>query len=137
MRFWSRRQFHEAMVHRVDAERAAGIPPVIDPVHAVDAIDEFLENIPCGRASGPAIAALAAEGSATVHLHATDADGEWTVRLAPGGYRWERGHGKGDVAVRAPVADLLLLTYGRRAPEGLEVFGDTRLLARWLEASRM
>ncbi|WP_106401763.1 maleylpyruvate isomerase family mycothiol-dependent enzyme [Actinocorallia populi] len=137
MRFWSRRQFHEVMVHRVDAERAAGLSPAIDPVHAVDAIDEFLENISSGRGSGPAVAAACAAGPGTVHLHATDADGEWMIHLAADGYRWERGHGKGDAAVRAPVADLLLLTYGRRAPEGLEVFGDQALLTRWCEASRL
>ncbi len=137
MRFWSRRQFHETMVHRVDAERAAGIPPAIDPIHAVDAIDEFLENISWGRNAGPAVAAVCAAGPASVHLHAPDADGEWMIHLSPDGYRWERGHGKGDAAVRAPVADLLLLTYGRRSPEGLEVFGDADLLTRWLEASRL
>ncbi len=137
VRFWSRRQFHEAMVHRVDAERAAGIPPVIDPIHAVDGIDEFLENISYGRGSGPAVAAACEAGPGTVHLHATDADGEWTVFLGRDGYRWERGHAKGDVAVRAPIADLLLFTMGRRGAEGLETFGDLDLLARWQEASRL
>ena len=44
---------------------------------------------------------------------------------------------RGDAAVRGPVADLLLLVYGRRGPEGLEVFGDLDLLARWREASRL
>ncbi len=137
MRFWSRRQFHETMVHRIDAERTAGLVPVIDPIHSIDAIDEFLANLPYSRNAGPALAALGEAGRYTVHLHATDADGEWMIFLGGDGYRWERGHGKGDVAVRATIADLLLLVFGRRGVEGLEVFGDAGLYARWKEASRL
>jgi hypothetical protein len=56
------------------------------------------------------------------------------VTLHPGGPRWERGHGKGTVAVRGAVSDLLLLIYGRNRPddERFTVFGDQGLLADWL-----
>jgi len=139
MRFWSRRQLHETAVHRIDVERASDAPFQVDPVHAVDAIDEFLENIPYGRNTSAALAELGARRPGTVHLHATDTEaaGEWMILLSADGYRWERGHGKGDVAVRAPIADLLLLVYGRRDAEGLEVFGDRDLLARWQESTRL
>lgn len=134
MRWWSRRQFHETLVHRADAEGAGGGTPVLDAGHAVDAIDEFLTNIPYGRSSGPAIAALTEPG--TLHLHATDAEGEWTVRFGPEGYSWERGHAKGDAAVRGPLTDLLLFTFGRQDDANLETFGDRVLLDAWLRASR-
>ncbi|MDX6740077.1 maleylpyruvate isomerase family mycothiol-dependent enzyme [Actinocorallia sp. A-T 12471] len=134
MRWWSRRQFHETMVHRADAEGAAGKAPVFDPAQAADAIDEFLANIPHGRASGPAIAALTTPG--TLHLHATDAEGEWTIRFGPEGYSWERGHLKADAAVRGQLADLLLFTFGRQNDAPLEIFGDRALLDAWTSASR-
>ncbi|MCD0450023.1 maleylpyruvate isomerase family mycothiol-dependent enzyme [Actinocorallia sp. API 0066] len=134
MLFWSRRQFHETLVHRADAEGAGGKSPYFDPGDAADAIDEFLTNIPYGRNSGPLIAALTA---GTLHLHATDAEGEWTVTFGgPGGYAWERGHVKGDAAVRGPLSDLLLYTFGRQDDATLEVFGDRTILDAWLRASR-
>jgi uncharacterized protein (TIGR03083 family) len=40
--FWARRQAHETMVHRVDAELAARRAAVLDPALAADGIDEWL-----------------------------------------------------------------------------------------------
>src|SRR5882724_11411141 len=42
LRFWARRQSHETAVHRVDAERAAGLASSVDPQFAADGIDELL-----------------------------------------------------------------------------------------------
>jgi predicted lipid carrier protein YhbT len=72
----------------------------------------------------------------TIHLHATDGDGEWLMRLAPGEVTVTREHAKGDVAGRGSASDLLLFLYGRVAPDALEVFGDAPLLARWHEQVR-
>ena len=48
------------------------------------------------------------------HLHRTDGDGEWLVRLGPDGVvEAERAHAKGDVAVRGSAEDLWLWTTGR------------------------
>ncbi|GAB2832778.1 maleylpyruvate isomerase family mycothiol-dependent enzyme [Actinocorallia aurea] len=134
VRWWSRRMFHETMVHRADADGASGGTPVFDHALAADAVDEFLTNIPHGRASGPAVAALTAPG--TLHLHATDAEGEWTIRFGPEGYSWERGHIKADAAVRGPLADLLLFTFGRQDDTALETFGDRALLDSWMAAAK-
>jgi uncharacterized protein (TIGR03083 family) len=117
--FWPRRMAHETTVHRVDAEQAAGRPiGAIDPAFAVDGIDEvfsvFVPALGAGRSP--------ADGR-TVHLHATDADGEWLIRFAPGDVIVETGHAKGDAAVRGPAADLLLWLWGRRPLDGLEVHG--------------
>ena len=40
--FILRRQAHEALVHRVDAEQAAGLPSVLDPTLAADGVHECL-----------------------------------------------------------------------------------------------
>jgi uncharacterized protein (TIGR03083 family) len=129
--FWSRRILHEAVIHRTDAELARGLTPRVDSVTAADGVDEFLTILPhwLGRRGR----ALPSNGD-TLHFHATDSDGEWMVTLDPGGPRWDRGHGKGSVAVRGSAGDLLLLIYGRRPPEdeSFTVFGNRELLTEWL-----
>ena len=71
---------HETTVHRADAELALGVAdPVIDPVVAADGIDEFLFNLPSARRPYPHLASLPT--GASLHLHATDADGEWLIRF--------------------------------------------------------
>jgi len=134
--WWARRMVHETVVHRADAELALGIQPVIDPVTAADGIDEFLENLPEARRPARHLASLPAGTS--VHLHATDSDGEWVIRFGaagPGTVTWTRGHEKATAAVRGPVADLLLFSYGRypATDSRLSVFGDAPLLGLWQE----
>ena len=134
--WWARRMVHETAVHRADAQLALGIEPVIDPVTAADGIDEFLDNLPEARRPARHLASLPAGTS--VHLHATDSDGEWVIRFGadgPGTVTWARGHEKATAAVRAPVADLLLFTYGRypATDPRLSVFGDASLLELWQE----
>ena len=53
----------------------------------------------------------------TIHLHATDTDGEWLIRLTPDGIETSREHAKGDVAARGPASDLFLFLVGRVPPE--------------------
>lgn len=118
--FWPRRMAHETTVHRVDAQQAAGRPVApISPALAVDGIDEvfsvFVPALAAGRSP---------DDGRTVHLHATDADGEWLIRFAPGNVAVEVGHSKGDAAVRGPAGQLLLWLWGRVPLDGFEVFGD-------------
>jgi uncharacterized protein (TIGR03083 family) len=118
--FWPPRMAQETTIHRVDAEQAVGRPVgVIDPALAVDGVDElfsvFVAVFGGGRSPGD---------DRTVHLHATDAEGEWLIRFAEGDVAVEVGHAKGDAAVRGPAADLLLWLWGRRPLDDLEVFGD-------------
>ena len=72
----------------------------------------------------------------TIHLHCTDGEGEWLVRLAPDGATVTREHAKGDVAARGTASDLLLLVWGRITPDAVDVFGDAALLARWQDRTR-
>lgn len=129
--WWARRMLHETTVHRVDAELALGVKPTVDPVVAADGIDELLAFLPTARRPSQHLAALPAGES--LHLHATDSDGEWLIRFVPGGFEWERGHAKATAAVRAPAESLLLFAYGRvpAGDERLTVFGDGTLLEAW------
>ena len=118
--FWPRRMAQETLVHRVDAEQAVGRPVgPIDPAVGVDGVDEILTVFV------PALGGDRSPGDGrTVHLHATDIEGEWLVRFDAGAVSVERGHAKGDAAVRGPAGELLLWLWGRRPLAGLEVFGD-------------
>ncbi|SDL86234.1 TIGR03083 family protein [Nonomuraea maritima] len=135
--WWAPRMLFELMIHRADAELALGIEPEIPASTAAAGIEEYLTNLPYAGWVTRRLATLDAEG-ATIHLHATDGDGEWTVTQGPAGrFTWERGHAKGDVAVRGPLADLLLVLYGRRSSDAVEVFGDRDFLDRWLSTAAL
>jgi len=123
--FWSRRQANELAVHRWDAQAAAGVP---EPIHrdlAVDGIQELFDILPF-RPGGPPTGT-----GETIHLHCTDGEGEWLVRLVPGGVTVVNEHAKGDVAARGAASDLLLMMWGRVPVTQVEVFGDAALLERW------
>lgn len=127
-RFWVRRMAHETAVHRWDAESATGAQAPFAPALAVDGINERLDNlVPSMEFNEAGRAAMAGRGE-SIHLHATDVDGEWLLRFTPEGFACSREHAKGDLAVRGPASDLLLVLIGRRGLDGLEVFGDTGVL---------
>ncbi|MFC5137081.1 maleylpyruvate isomerase family mycothiol-dependent enzyme [Actinomycetospora rhizophila] len=136
--FWARRQCHETLVHRADAELAAGLPPLadVDPVIAADAVDEHLAMVAMGAARREG---LRADG-ATLHLHATDEGldhrlGEWVVTLGADGPTIEHAHRKSDTAVRGPARALLAVLTARESPEvaGVDVLGAPDLLTLWRE----
>lgn len=131
VRFWARRAAHEVSVHRWDAQLAAGTTEPLDVRLAVDGIQELFDLLP----ARPAEAHVRGDGE-TIHLHCTDIEGEWLVRLTPRGAVVTREHAKGDVAARGTASDLLLLMCGRIRPDRVEVFGDASLLARWQELAR-
>lgn len=129
--FWHRRMAHETVVHRADAEAAAGrATEVAPPGLAVDGIDEYLGML----RSRPRFSPGAFDGiEASYHFHATDTEGEWMLTFAGGQLAVERAHGKADVAVRGPAGRLELLMYNRRGADGLDVLGDAALLGTWRE----
>ena len=119
---------HETTIHRWDAQSATGAQAPIAPDLAVDGIDERLEHlVPSMEFNAAGAGALTGAGE-SVHLHCTDADGEWFLRFAPDGFTFTREHAKGDVAVRGPASDLLLWLVGRGPLEVLEVLGDPGVL---------
>jgi uncharacterized protein (TIGR03083 family) len=130
-RFWARRQAQELAIHRWDAQTAAGEPRPIDRALAVDGIQEVFDILP----ERPGVAPIRGAGE-TIHLHCTDGDGEWLIRLGADGIVVTNEHAKGDVAARGTASDLMLLVWGRIPPAGVDVFGDAALLARWQELTR-
>lgn len=138
--FWGRRMAQETVVHRWDAQSAAGTPAPISPGLAGDGVSEVFEIfLPRLQAARPV------DGlTGTLHLHATDLDdldqadptGEWLVRLHPDSVHLTHEHGTGNVAVRGPAADLLLLLWNRRDAHGLDVYGDASLLELWARTVR-
>ena len=130
--FWSRRQAQEVALHRVDADLAGGTPTPLAAALARDGIDEFFDVIAPLRLRER----LVGNGE-TVHLHCTDGEGEWLVRLTPDGAEVERAHAKGDVAARGTASDLLLVLRGRRGTDAVEVFGDAAVLDAFIDMSRI
>jgi uncharacterized protein (TIGR03083 family) len=131
--FWARRQAHETGIHRVDAESPGGSITAFRPAAAVDGIDELLFGFASRRGGR-----LRADPARTLHLHCTDVEGEWLVRIGPeGGAEVSREHAKGDCAVRGSASDLYLLVWNRRGRDGLQVFGDDAILDLWRESLRV
>ncbi len=129
-----RRQAQEALVHRVDAELAAGLPSMIDPIAAADGIDELLGNF---GAPSPAWGSFVASGP-VLAIRAADAEGAWRIRVGrfhgvdPGGQAIDRpdfaaapaAEGPLAATISGPADALLLWLWGRADGAGLDVDGD-------------
>lgn len=87
--FIRRRQAHEALIHRVDAELAAGSRTPVDPQLAADGVDEALRvmygGVPTDWGS------FTPDPARTVRLRATDTGDSWLVTLG-----WFTGTDPGD-----------------------------------------
>lgn len=120
--FYPRRMALETAVHRWDADGAPVAPDL-----AVEGVDEILDLF------APMLPGEHFGGAAgTIHLHATDVEGEWLVTFGAEGIRAERGHAKGDVALRGSASDLYLWTWNRvPVDDRFEVFGEPALLTTW------
>lgn len=70
-----------------------------------------------------------------MHLHCTDEDGEWMVRLGSDTLTVTRDHIEVEVVSRGSASDILLLLWGRllRVPAGK---GATREVSRWWSPCR-
>lgn len=144
-RFWARRMAHETLVHRADAQLAAGQPADIEPDLAADAIDEWLDVMSGPLSGRPDPRAQALPAGRTLHVHAAlpagespDGPTEWLVSHGEDGVTVRREHAKADVALTGP-ADRLLLVLLRRLPAddpSITVYGDAGLLAGWLQGTQ-
>jgi uncharacterized protein (TIGR03083 family) len=137
--FVRRRQAHEALIHRVDAELATGQTPEIDPDLATDGVDEVLRvmhgHVPDG--------ARFDHDAGTVRLEAGDTGAAWTVALGrltgtdpESGKSYDEtaitvvddGTTEPDASVRASAADLDCWLWGRLAVDRVERTGDESAL---------
>jgi uncharacterized protein (TIGR03083 family) len=140
--FWLRRMAHETLVHRADAQLAAGAEPepTIEAQVAADAIDEWLMLLSGGLGNADE-RAKALPAGAVLHVHATDdglgGRGEWMIRHDAGSLTVEPGHGKGDAALTGPAVSLLLVLMRRRpvSDPAVTVYGDSAVVDGWLAST--
>jgi uncharacterized protein (TIGR03083 family) len=138
--FIRRRQAHEALIHRVDAELATGQPSEIDPALATDGIDEVLRVM---HGHLPPWAAFERD-SGTVRIETTDTGAAWTAALGgvtgtdpeSGKTYDERGlvvlddeDHTADAVVRGTAADLDCWLWNRLAAEHVDRSGDEKVLS--------
>jgi len=139
-RYWMRRMAHETSVHRADAQLTFGLRPQIDPLTAADGIAEWAGFLAAPGAGDQRQPLTGLEGR-VLHIHATDdgldGAGEWLIRPGADGVSVTPGHGKGDVAVRGPASDLLLVLMRRLPPSdpAVDVLGQAALLEALLAAT--
>lgn len=132
VRFWSRRQLHETMVHRMDLELAMGATSAVAPGVALDAVDEFLANIKADRDIN--VKARPEHDGETLRFQAMDGTAVWSVHLSHDGYEFIEPHADADADVVAEPLELLALLL-RRRPVGqchVKITGDRALLDYWL-----
>ncbi|MER5952051.1 maleylpyruvate isomerase family mycothiol-dependent enzyme [Streptomyces sp. NPDC001904] len=121
--FWIRRMAQETVIHRIDAELAAGqqIAPVPEDL-AVDGIDELLKVFTSYAVSewpDYFTDTLAGSPARTVDVQALGTKAAaWRVGIGPAGFTVEDGPGDGpaDLTVSAPPAALLRDLWNRRRP---------------------
>lgn len=134
LRFWSRRQLHETLVHRMDIELASGVSPHVEATIASDALDEFLVNLPPAARFSPLVRDIRGHGE-VLEVKANDVAATWTLRLVPDGFELLDGPVTGDSLVSGTALDLLLVFYRRRslATSSITCDGDLDLIEFWLE----
>ena len=131
--FWIRRQLHETVVHRVDAQNAGRKEPDVvsgaelDPAVAADGVDEMMLGFAFRYTK------LHLDAPATLVLQATDAEHAWWAQLGHDAPVFGRDEPPtpADTTVRGVAGELLLLLWNRREPDGLDVQGDHDVLAQW------
>ena len=124
--FWHRRMAQETAVHRVDAESAHGEPGPVPAALAAAGVTELLEVFLAPHSEGEPVGGR----GESLHLHATDTEGEWRLRLLPAGVEVGQGHAPADATAAGPASDLLLFLWGRAGAGPLERSGDPALLRR-------
>jgi uncharacterized protein (TIGR03083 family) len=144
--FTYRRQAHEILIHRLDAELTAGAVTPLDPALAADGVDELLDVFYGGK---PAWASFAG-GDQYVRVDAVDTDTQTWVQLGlvsgtrPGGDRLEDepdlsvvsadqipAGTEPDVVIEGTAADLDAWLWRRRDDEDIQVTGDNDIYERF------
>jgi hypothetical protein len=111
--FWLRRMAQETVIHRIDAELAAGLPSARIPDDlALDGTDEVLTRF---------LGYFSPEGEAS---HLSDADGASAIMVSSGGRRW---------TVRpSPSAEATLVEEGADADPRAVLSAAPDPMLRWL-----
>jgi uncharacterized protein (TIGR03083 family) len=133
VRFWSRRQLHETLVHRMDLELAAQKSPRAESPVAIDAIDEFLSNIEKVGKHSPDLSLLRGHGE-KLAFRVKDADTLWSITFGEDGFSVSSTDGTFDAELVGSPVDLLLVILRRREVDqgNVELKGDRQLVNFWL-----
>ena len=125
--FWQRRMAQETVVHRYDAEAAAGRFTPVDAALAADGIDEFL------RIFVPRNEEPYAGPHGEILLAAQDVGEQWTLALGGGEPRITPGGATAEATIRANAADLLLVLWRRKAGAVAVLEGSAVLVQGFLD----
>ncbi len=146
VQFIRRRQAHEALIHRVDAELAAGVRTPLDPELSADGVDEVLRVMYGGL---PPWGSFTADDAKTIRIKATDTGDSWLVRMGrftgtdPDGTSYDDPEPHADdidsgaeaaATISGSAADLDCWLWHRPTQQPLERSGDETVLAE-LDAS--
>jgi len=129
--FWVRRMAHEAIVHRIDAELAAGLPvQAVDDDLALDGIDELLEvHLAHSVAVWGSYFAEVLD-AAPPHTYELAAPGaSWHLATAPGSLTVADGGGPAEVHVTGRPTAVLRWAWQRGAEDEVEVDGPATAVA--------
>lgn len=139
--FWIRRMAQETVIHRVDAELAAGVPLAAIPDDlAVDGIDELLlAFLAYGSATWPEdFAGILPAGDGHA-VHVATVGGSWLITPKPSGVSIAPGEPAAAAArVTGEPADVLLWLWNRAGDDVVRIDGETAavtLLRRCLDAA--
>jgi uncharacterized protein (TIGR03083 family) len=138
VRFWSRRQLHETLIHRIDLQLAMDLQSHVDEQIAADGIDEFLVNLPAAATFSPRIEELRSV-SGRLAFSDSRTGRRWTVQSDASGAKLVGDEDPVDVEFTADGLDLLLSLYRRRALGDIAgvIEGDQSLLQFWLDHSAL
>jgi uncharacterized protein (TIGR03083 family) len=136
VRFWSRRQLHETMVHRMDLEIAAHVEPEASSTVALDAIDEYLSNIEKVGKYSPELSLLRGRGE-ILAFRDSESGRLWSITLGEEGFSVSHHEGHFDAELVGSPVHLLLAILRRREVDqgGVSVTGDRALVDYWLAHS--
>jgi uncharacterized protein (TIGR03083 family) len=125
--FIRRRQAHEALIHRLDAELVAGDRTPMDPALSSDGVDEVLQFLYGGV---PSWGVFTPEPAFTVRVEATDTGRSWLLTLGQFAGTDDEGtaHDVPDLRVTASDGS----TAGSRRPAAATVSGAAADLDCWL-----
>ncbi len=144
--FIRRRQAHEALIHRIDAELAAGSRTPLDPQLSADGVDEALRVMYGGV---PEWGTFTPHSEQTVRIRATDTGDTWLVTLGrftgtdPSGTSYDEpdidaadsDSGAAAAAeVSASAADLDCWLWHRPTTGPVDRSGDQEVLSRFESA---
>jgi uncharacterized protein (TIGR03083 family) len=131
--FWIRRMAQETVVHRIDAELAAGVPQAAVPDDlALDGVDEFLHVfLAYGSTEWNGWAREVLEGTEGDRVRLVTAGGTWLVRPSLDGVQVSADASSAtDVEVGAAPADLLRWVWGRAGDDSVSITGDRAPVGR-------